>query len=107
MNASKLKRAVETSPLTKKEIARRSNISPQALAAILDGGADPKVSNLQAIAKVLDIKMSFLFDEETVKIDHVDKSFNSNADEIIKGLTAIIDKQADRIQQLTDKLIGL
>lgn len=34
-------------------------------------------------------------------------SFNSNADEIIKELTAIIKKQEERIRQLTDKLLEL
>lgn len=107
MNIGKLKAAVESSSLTKKDIAVRSGISPQALNAILEHDVDPKVSNLESVAKVVGIKMSVLFDESTIEINDNEHSFNSNADEIIKELTTIIKSQEARIAQLTDKLLGL
>lgn len=107
MNLSILKSAIESSPLSKKEIASESGISPQALHAILEQKVDPKVSTLQAIAKVVGIKMGVLFDEGNIEIKDNDSSFNSNADEIIKELTSIIKKQQERITQLTDKLLGI
>lgn len=107
MNISKLKSAVETSALTKKEIAVRSGITPQALNGILEHSVDPKVSNLEAVAKVVGIRMGVLFDEGNVEIKDNESSFNSNADEIIKELTSIIRLQEERIRQLTDKLLGL
>ena len=107
MNLKKLKTAIETSSLTKKEIAIKSGISPQALNAILEHNTDPKVSNLEAIANVVSIKMGFLFDETQIEINENEHSFNSNADEIIKELTSIIKSQEARIEQLTDKLLGL
>lgn len=107
MNISKLKQAVKVSTLTQKEIALRSGITPQALNAILEHNADPKVSNLESIANVVGIKMSVLFDETNVEINDNEHSFNSNADEIIKELTSIIKTQETRIAQLTDKLLGL
>lgn len=64
-------------------------------------------SNLEAVANVVGIKMSVLFDEEMVEINDNEHSFNSNADEIIKELTSIIKAQEARIAQLTDKLLGL
>ena len=107
MNVSKLKNAIETSPLTKKEIAVKSGISAQALNAILEHNVDPKVSNLESIANVVGIKMGILFDESNTEIKDVERSFNANADEIIKELTSIIKSQEERIRQLTDKLLGL
>lgn len=107
MNISKLKSAVEHSPLSKKEIAAQSGISAQALNAILEHNADPRVSNLESIANVVGVKMGFLFDETQIEINDNEHSFNSNADEIIKELTSIIKTQEARIAQLTDKLLGL
>ena len=107
MNLSKLKSAIEASSLTKKEIAIKSGISAQALNAILEHNTDPKVSNLESIANVVGLKMSYLFDETQIEINDNEHSFNSNADEIIKELTSIIKSQEERIRQLTDKLLGL
>lgn len=107
MNVSRLKSAIETSSLSKKQIASESGISPQALHGILEQKVDPKVSTLQAIANVVGIKMGVLFDEGNIEIKDNDSSFNSNADEIIKELTSIIKSQEERIRQLTDKLLGL
>jgi len=67
----------------------------------------PKVSNLEAVANVVGIKMSVLFDEGAIEINDNEHSFNSNADEIIKELTSIIKSQEERIRQLTDKLLGI
>ena len=107
MNVSKLKSAIDASSLTKKEIAIKSGITPQALNGILEHNVDPKVSNLEAVANVVGIKMSVLFDEGTIEINDNEHSFNSNADEIIKELTSIIKTQEARIAQLTDRLLGL
>ncbi len=107
MNVSKLKSAIDASSLTKKEIAIKSGITPQALNGILEHNVDPKVSNLEAVANVVGIKMSVLFDEGTIEINNNEHSFNSNADEIIKELTSIIKTQEARIAQLTDKLLGI
>lgn len=107
MNVTKLKSAIDASSLTKKEIAIKSGITPQALNGILEHNVDPKVSNLEAVANVVGIKMSVLFDESVIEINDNEHSFNSNADEIIKELTSIIKSQEARIAQLTDKLLGL
>lgn len=106
MNVTKLKAAIEHSSLTKKEIALKSGITPQSLYAVMNG-SDPKVSTLEAIANVVGIKMCVLFEENGIEIKGNDHSFNSNADEIIKELAAVIKSQEMRIQQLTDRLLGL
>lgn len=63
MNYNALKEAIKRSGLQRKEIAERSNITPKTIDNILAGG-DPKVSTLEAIAKVIGIKIGILFDEE-------------------------------------------
>lgn len=105
MNLSKLQDAINRSVYSKKEIATKSGISPQALHGILNG-ADPKVSTLESIAKVIDLKISILFDETGIEIRDNDRSFNSNADEIIKDLTGVIRLQEERIALLTDRLLA-
>lgn len=107
MNTAKLTTAIKQSAMSQKEIAMKSGISPQALNGIMEKGVDPKVSTLEAIASVVGIKMSVLFDETNVDINDVERSFNSNADEIIKELTSIIKSQEARIAKLTDKLLGI
>lgn len=107
MNVSKLKSAIESSGLTKKEIAIKSGISQQALNSILEHNTDPKVSNLESIVNTIGLRMSVLFDEDVIEIKDNERSFNSNADEIIKELTSIIKSQEERIRQLTDKLLGI
>lgn len=107
MNKSKLILAIKQSPLTQKEIAIKSGITPQALNGIMEKDVDPKVSTLEAIAGVIGVKMSFLFDESNNAIKDGARCLNANADEIIKDLTSIIKKQDERIVQLTDKLLGL
>lgn len=107
MDVSKLKSAIESSRLSKKQIAAESGISPQALHGILEQNVDPKVSTLEAIANVVGVKMSSLFDQSNIEIKDNERSFNSNADEIIKELTSIIKSQEERIRQLTDKLLGI
>ena len=107
MNVAKLSSVIKQSSMTQKDIALKSGISPQALNGILEKGVDPKVSTLESIANVVGVKMSMLFDESNIEIKDNDRSFNSNADEIIKELTSIIKSQEERIRQLTDKLLGL
>lgn len=107
MNSTKLKAAIRQSSMTQKEIAAQSGISPQALNGIIEKGVDPRVSTLEAIAGVLGVKMSFLFDEERIEIKDNERSFNTNNDETIRELTSIIKSQEERIRQLTDKLLSL
>lgn len=107
MNLEKLKEAIESSKLTKKEIAARSGISAQALNSILSHDADPKVSNIESIARTIGMRMSVLFDETSIQVSDNAQSFNSNADDIIRRLTDIIKSQEDRITFLTNRLLGL
>lgn len=85
MNVSKLKDLIKASGLSKKEIAQQSGISVQALYGILENNADPKVSNLEAIAKVLGIKMSVLFNENSTEVKENAKRVKRNVNVDING----------------------
>ena len=70
--------------------------------------ADIKTGFIEQLAALYDKPISYFFGERSeVEINEVERSFNANADEIIKELTSIIKSQEARIAQLTDKLLGL
>lgn len=70
--------------------------------------SDIKTGFIEQLAALYDKPISFFYGERSeVEIDEVERSFNSNADEVIKELTSIIKSQEARIAQLTDKLLGL
>lgn len=76
MNYNKLKEAVKRSKLQRKEIAERSNVTPKTIDNLL-AGADPKVSTLEAVAKVVGIKIGLLFDEE-IEIRQAGRDYTEN-----------------------------
>lgn len=89
------------------ETAKKLNMSRQAFYQALEA-ADVKTGLVERIAALYNKPIGFFFSQEGgVEIKEVERSFNSNGDEIIKELTAIINKQEQRIAQLTDKLLGL
>lgn len=62
MNISKLQNLIQSSKLNNAEIAERCDISPTTLYNLL-GGADAKISTVEKLAKVLNCKVGYLFDE--------------------------------------------
>lgn len=89
------------------EVARKLDMSKQNLDAKLST-ADIKTGFIEQLAALYNKPISFFYGEKSeVEINEVERSFNSNADEIIKELTSIIKTQEARIAQLTDKLLGL
>lgn len=96
MDVSKLKDSIKASGLSKKEIAQQSGISVQALYGILENNADPKVSNLEAIAKVLGIKMSILFNESSIEVADNTRSVKRTINADINGrIREILSKAFD------------
>lgn len=89
------------------EVARKMNMSPQLLNQAL-GAADIKTGFIEQLSAAYNKPIGYFFGERNeIEINEVERSFNSNADEIIKELTSIIKTQEARIAQLTDKLLGL
>lgn len=89
------------------EVARKLDMSKQNLDAKLST-ADIKTGFIEQLAALYNKPINFFYGERSeVEINEVERSFNSNADEIIKELTSIIKTQEARIAQLTDKLLGL
>ncbi len=63
LNLSKLSTAIEESKFSKTEIASRCQIDRKTIENVLSG-RDPKVSTITSLATILNLKISFLFDEE-------------------------------------------
>lgn len=104
MNGEQLKAQLLKIEPTLTEIARKLGTSKQNLDAKLST-SDVKSGFIERLATLYDKPVSFFYGE--VNATKVERSFNSNADEIIKELTSIIKTQEERIKQLTDRLLGL
>lgn len=92
---------------TMTEVAKKLQISKQSLHQALSV-ADVKTGLIEQLAAIYGRPISFFFGERNeIEIKDNERSFNFNADEIIKELTSIIKTQETRIAQLTDKLLGL
>lgn len=63
LNISKLNKAINESKFPKTEIASRCNLDRKTIENVL-AGRDPKMSTVVALASVLELKISYLFDEE-------------------------------------------
>lgn len=100
MNGEALKTQLLKIEPTLVEVARKLDMSKQNLDAKLST-ADIKTGFIEQLAALYSKPISFFYGEKSeVEINEVERSFNSNADEIINALEA-------RITQLTDKLLGL
>lgn len=107
MNGELLKTQLLKIEPTLVEVANKLGMSKQNLDSKLSA-ADIKTGFIEQLAALYDKPISYFFGERSeVEINEVKRSFNSNADEIIKELTSIIKSQEARIAQLTDKLLGL
>lgn len=107
MNGEVLKARILQIEPVQAEVARRLGVSQQSLNQTL-AAADIKTGFVEQLAALYERPISFFFGENNgVEIKDNERSFNSNADEIIKELTSIIKSQEARIAQLTDKLLGL
>lgn len=107
MNGELLKTQLLKIEPTLVEVANKLGMSKQNLDSKLSA-ADIKTGFIEQLAALYDKPISYFFGERSeVEINEVERSFNANADEIIKDLTSIIKSQEARIAQLTDKLLGL
>lgn len=107
MNGELLKTQLLKIEPTLVEVANKLGMSKQNLDSKLSA-TDIKTGFIEQLAALYDKPISYFFGERSeVEINEVERSFNANADEIIKDLTSIIKSQEARIAQLTDKLLGL
>lgn len=83
MNVNLLNKLVLTSKMSKIQIAEKCNLSRTTLDNVL-AGADAKVSTIETLAKVLGVKTSSLFEDETALFnEHSEQSqIKSLMDEI-------------------------
>lgn len=107
MNGEVLKAQLLKIEPTLVEVAKKLQVSKQSLNQTLSA-TDIKTGFIEQLAALYDKPISFFYGERSeVEINEVERSFNSNADEVIKELTSIIKSQEAIIAQLTDKLLGL
>lgn len=107
MNGETLKAQLLKIEPTLVAVAQKLSISKQTLDSRLSAN-DIRTGFVEQLAAIYGRPISFFFGESSkVEISGNEHSFNTNADEIIKELTAIIKTQEARIAQLTDKLLGL
>lgn len=107
MNGELLKAQLLKIEPTLVEVANKLGMSKQNLDSKLSA-TDIKTGFIEQLATLYDKPISYFFGEKTsVEITEVERSFNANADEIIKELTSIIKSQEARITFLTDKLLGV
>lgn len=107
MNGEVLKAQLLKIEPTLVEVAKKLQVSKQSLNQTLSA-TDIKTGFIEQLAALYDKPISFFYGERSeVDINEVERSFNSNADEVIKELTSIIKSQEAIIAQLTDKLLGL
>lgn len=95
---------------TVKELAKHVDMSDTAIRNIYSRDSC-ELSTLRKIADFFDVPVTDLLEESdlSINIRDVDRSFNpgQNDPETIQKLTDIIDSQRKRIDQLTDKLLGM
>ncbi len=107
MNGELLKAQLLKIEPTLVEVANKLGMSKQNLDSKLSA-TDIKTGFIEQLATLYDKPIAYFFGERNeVEIPEVERSFNSNADEIIKELTSIIKSQEARITFLTDKLLGV
>ena len=68
MNPERLKMLMQSSGLNKSQLAERCGVSRATLDNVLAGG-DAKMSTAEAIARVLGIRVGYLFDESSSETD--------------------------------------
>lgn len=92
---------------TVKELAKHIEMSDTAIRNIYSRDSC-ELSTLRKIAEFFDVPVTELLEETDLRIN-VERSFNpgQNDPETIQKLTNIIDEQRKRIDQLTDKLLGM
>lgn len=95
---------------TVKELSKHIGMSDTAIRNIYSRDSC-ELSTLRKIADFFGVHVSDLLEETDVRIDikDVERSFNpgQNDPETIQKLTNIINEQRKRIDQLTDKLLGM
>lgn len=108
LNTKKIERAMAEGKVTKTKLCSATGIARTTFDAILNG-SDAKISTIEAISKVLKIKIGFLFDEE-VEIreagrDYVERGKIEHHGTEYNGPVAVEGELAKENAELRRKLI--
>ncbi|WP_290088568.1 helix-turn-helix transcriptional regulator [uncultured Duncaniella sp.] len=121
LNIKKIKKAMSEGKITKAKLCSTTGIARTTFDAILNG-SDAKISTIEAISRVLKVKIGFLFDEEIEvrsagrdyvedgKIEHKGTEYNAPVTIASDKERELEKENADLRQQLIDaqkKIINL
>lgn len=108
LNVKKIETAMSDNKITKAKLCSSTGMARTTLDAILNG-SDAKISTIEAISKILNVKIGFLFDEEVdVEIrkagrDYVEKGKIEHRGTEYVGTSTEADLR-DQIAQLKSQL---
>lgn len=80
MNVNKLKKAIELSRMTKKEIAEKCGFSRTTLDGALQG-EDVKISTVEKLSRVLGVPVGEFFNDDE-HISNVNTNYNDNKNDV-------------------------
>lgn len=92
MNISRLNDLLNSSKMNKVQIAERCGVSRTTLDNVLSG-ADAKISTIESLAKVLGVRVGYLFDEEQDLINEANSEELSFYKKEIERLQTLLNKQ--------------
>ena len=116
LNISKLNKSIETSGLSKLEIASKCGIDRKTIENVL-AGRDPKLSTIISLARILGLRIGYLFDEVDAGI-HTEGDYSPASDsgnvsvvvgdavlaERVKALESLIAEKDERIIELKERI---
>lgn len=121
LNIKKLEKAIADEKFNKTKLCARTGIARTTLDAILNG-SDARISTIETLSKVLNIKIGFLFDEdENIKVIQTEGDNSPASDsgdvsvivgdailsEQVKSLKLLVAEKDARISELKERILEL
>lgn len=121
LNIKKLEKAMADEKFNKTKLCARTGIARTTLDAILNG-SDARISTIETLSKVLNIKIGFLFDEdEHIKVIQTEGDNSPVSDsgdvsvivgdailsEQVKSLKLLVAEKDARISELKERILEL
>lgn len=104
--AYRIRKLRESKDYSQENMAGELNISTSAYSKIERGITDPSVGRIQAIAKILEVEVTYFFQEQTTahKVEEQDKPYGFATKRDIEELTSAITKIKEEITNLKASL---
>lgn len=118
LNTKKIEQSMAVGKMTKAKLCSATGIARTTLDAILNG-SDAKISTIEAISKVLNVRIGFLFDEENEvrsagrdyveggKIEHKGTEYNGPVTIADEALRAENERLKEELLEAKQEIIDL